>query len=1331
MQHAEKGDDPQSKLAWQVADDAQNLVELGNREDKTWTFDKVFAEHSKNQDVFNNTVADLIPRVIEGYHGTALVYGQTSSGKTYTMFGGPQPETESGAVQLGLEKLFQAIEDQKKHREFVVELSYVEVYNEVIGDLLTPVEDTEFKTPTKRQAATSRAFNFLTPQPRPSSRAAQAGAVSVRDDQKGGVTLSAARKPATSATEAMDILRQGERMRHVSATGMNERSSRAHTILMVHVSSVSLEDHTKLSAQLNFVDLAGSESMRTSNAKGSQIAEAKNINQSLLALALAMASLAEGGGHTRHVSFRTSKLTRILKPALCGDSLVCVICCITPVLQFKEESKRTLHFARTAARVPIQASKHQCQAPEVTIEQLKRKVALLRAQSAPSMESQERDNQERDKERRRFRKLLLLAQQHDPTPKSENLPLYLVSPVHTSNSPSTNNSSHFTFPDTKLLEKPVQTQASAGSKTPSPIEQRKKVGRKTLCWPLFSSPQQKQSFSDFSIEQIYVQHLRQQVQSLKDDLGLKSSELQDALKELSSTTTKHENLTTKLEISQKQFEDITAQFKQSQLETEAKHRCLAQELANAQVQNEALLAERDKTSSETQAKLLALREEKEAIEGQCNLLRSDLEESIRLNDSRQTEIDQLYIKLGNQQMQASAKESALQDELCEQERKLEASLSAKLVVDQERTNLEKELEESRMKIKATETDFADLQIQLKQTHVDTFQREQDLLGQIAELTQLVKRMEESEQTLQMCNEELEHKLSIAQNDCDSARSNASNNEAQLKDLQLKANNCERKLRSELDFCKGQLQDASCENDSLGMQCEALQIRLEDAETKQRDLARSHKSLHLSLEKAKTTLETKEAEFLTQLKAQQKRLEEAQIDKQVLAQKFEASSKQCSSLIAANENAHEDLAKVLYSASSRDQDFVRTIIQYEDQVHEARVTKRKYASRLELLGEEISVWKARCSATEAEANHYRLELEHLQDDAAKHAQNLKSELARAKNDIEDLQDIQNAAEADIQTLRTSLAQSNTKLDRLQTEKENAEKDCQRLEERIRDDEEKEEKEERSALAAICQEKSDVEAARSAVVYERKHLEVLSRKLQNENSALEANRRTLVRRDHEIARREDQLVQAQMKLEKRVWIVTDKERKLKEREAHVHKMATDIQERQAQLQSTVQILRSREEEVSAREDDLEVREAEVQIYLQHLDNRGMPKSRVRALSKSSSSSGFSGMTPISQYASYVSAVAEPISFQSSLLDAESSKIVRRSSRLSSIFQRQDHKLEALERELGVKSAAASLIVAPDQVFSLDPRDQEDAYEEDNEEDAPPEYLSMVDIANNKVH
>ncbi|KAL5706678.1 hypothetical protein ACHQM5_024813 [Ranunculus cassubicifolius] len=289
----------------------------------SYTFDHVFDQDSTNSRVYQHLTKDIIRAAVDGFNGTAFAYGQTSSGKTYTMNGS---KNEPGIVPLAVKDVFENI-SMMSDREFLIRVSYMEIYNEEINDLLTS-DDQKLQ---------------------------------IHESLERGIFVAGLREEiVNSAEQVLQLLESGEVNRHFGETNMNARSSRSHTIFRMVIESKGKDinsngDFSSLDAirvsVLNLVDLAGSERIVKTGAGGVRLKEGKYINKSLLVLGNVINKLSENGKQRGHIPYRDSKLTRILQPALGGNAKTSIICTLAPEEVHVEETRGTLQFASRAKRI--------------------------------------------------------------------------------------------------------------------------------------------------------------------------------------------------------------------------------------------------------------------------------------------------------------------------------------------------------------------------------------------------------------------------------------------------------------------------------------------------------------------------------------------------------------------------------------------------------------------------------------------------------------------------------------------------------------------------------------------------------------------------------------------------------------------------------------------------------------------------------------------------------------------------------------------------------------------------------------------------------------------
>ncbi|KAG7396507.1 Kinesin- protein 11 [Phytophthora boehmeriae] len=297
----------------------QNSNEVAVVKRKTYTFDRVFGQYSTQKDVFSSVVKPAVDEALAGYNCTVFAYGQTGTGKTYTMQGDLKPDSETaGIIPRSVRRIFDALE--AKGEEFSVRVSFLQLYNEELKDLLDPEEDKKLRL--------------------------------MEDTKRGGIyCMNLLEVTATTAKHVFELVNTGVKNRITSETLMNENSSRSHSIFTIRIHSkehnAAGEDLLRV-GQLNLVDLAGSECVGRSGARNVRAREAGTINQSLLTLGRVITALVD---NLPHVPYRDSKLTRLLQESLGGRAKTTIIATLAPCADSLDETLSTLEYAFRAKNI--------------------------------------------------------------------------------------------------------------------------------------------------------------------------------------------------------------------------------------------------------------------------------------------------------------------------------------------------------------------------------------------------------------------------------------------------------------------------------------------------------------------------------------------------------------------------------------------------------------------------------------------------------------------------------------------------------------------------------------------------------------------------------------------------------------------------------------------------------------------------------------------------------------------------------------------------------------------------------------------------------------------
>ncbi|KAK1278698.1 Kinesin-4 [Acorus gramineus] len=310
---------------------------------RAFSFNKVFGPFVTQDEVFLDT-QPLIRSVLDGYNVCIFAYGQTGSGKTFTM-SGPREFTEQsrGVNYRALSDLFDLSEQRRDNFSYDVSVQMIEIYNEQVRDLL--VNDGLNKR-LEIHSSSQRGFNVP----------------------------DANLVPVASTSEVIELMNIGQKNRAVGATALNDRSSRSHSCLTVHVQGRDLTSGTVLRGCMHLVDLAGSERVDKSEVTGERLKEAQHINKSLSALGDVIAALAQKNSH---VPYRNSKLTQLLQDSLGGQAKTLMFVHISPEVDAIGETISTLKFAERVATVELGAARLNKESGEV--KELKEQIAKLKA----------------------------------------------------------------------------------------------------------------------------------------------------------------------------------------------------------------------------------------------------------------------------------------------------------------------------------------------------------------------------------------------------------------------------------------------------------------------------------------------------------------------------------------------------------------------------------------------------------------------------------------------------------------------------------------------------------------------------------------------------------------------------------------------------------------------------------------------------------------------------------------------------------------------------------------------------------------------------------------
>jgi len=291
-----------------------------------FTFDSIFDMDSLQEDVYNITAKQAVQSVLEGYNSTIFCYGQTGTGKTYTMegFTYESKNPNRGIIQRTIQDIFNYIEmTSNENTKFIIRASFLQIYNENISDLLKPDKKN----------------------------------LQIREDKKKGIYVDLLSEWAVrTPVDLYALLKKGGNLRATSSTYMNDVSSRSHAVFVITVEQMTTElnqgNKTQIKVgKLNLVDLAGSERIRITGTTGQQLEESKKINKSLSCLGNVINALTDKKNKNNYIPYRDSKLTRLLQDSLGGNCKTTMIAMISPSQDAFSESLSTLYFAQRAKKI--------------------------------------------------------------------------------------------------------------------------------------------------------------------------------------------------------------------------------------------------------------------------------------------------------------------------------------------------------------------------------------------------------------------------------------------------------------------------------------------------------------------------------------------------------------------------------------------------------------------------------------------------------------------------------------------------------------------------------------------------------------------------------------------------------------------------------------------------------------------------------------------------------------------------------------------------------------------------------------------------------------------
>jgi len=360
-------------------DEDENVITLfkpGEDKAKSFKFDHIFGPECTQMDLYRLIAYPIVEKTLQGYNGTIFAYGQTGTGKTFTMAGNHKVPELKGIIPNAFSHIFTQIARAGEEKSFAVTVTYLEIYNEDVRDLLS-------NTPNNK--------------------------LEVRERTDVGVYVKDLMGFTVDSIESItELMHRGNNNRITRSTMMNDVSSRSHAIFTITIESKDRSDNKTTIGKLNLVDLAGSERVNRTQASGERLKEASSINQSLSVLGNVISALVDG--KSTHIPYRNSKLTRLLQNSLGGNSKTAMIAMLSPADVDYEESICTLRYAsrvkyiKNTASINVETKKGLIECFEQEIEKLQQRINLISMHEehmAAKIEQKRKKNQLYEEESRK------------------------------------------------------------------------------------------------------------------------------------------------------------------------------------------------------------------------------------------------------------------------------------------------------------------------------------------------------------------------------------------------------------------------------------------------------------------------------------------------------------------------------------------------------------------------------------------------------------------------------------------------------------------------------------------------------------------------------------------------------------------------------------------------------------------------------------------------------------------------------------------------------------------------------------------------------------------
>jgi kinesin family protein 5 len=938
-----------------------NVVGPGSKEVLTFSFDHVFNESAPQRQVYEITARETVNDMLDGYNGTIFAYGQTGAGKTYTMTSNLSGSAETrGIVPRACSQLFSHIEQDTSGTEYTIKCSFLEIYKEGLRDLLDPKSQTKLKireTPTKGVWVEGLTEAFV-----------------------------------GSENDILTLLQLGEQSRSVASTNMNAVSSRSHTLFVITLVQKLKDGSTKLS-RLNLADLAGSEKVGKTGATGETLEEAKKINQSLSALGNCIVALTKSADKRKHVPYRDSKLTFILRESLGGNSKTTLLIACSPHLYNLEETISTLRFGQRAKSIKnqVKINAHRSVAElELIVSKLQAEVGRLRAYSKVLEQELTTRLPADTVDLKSLQEKAWKTIKDESTESTLKPTVSLTAPYKASLQASTSSSpSPSNHPSTLAPEKPTnrgKRSLSNSADVLSPMAQSAARKRSDSehhdTMSIQSSPSPSLSFltsdtasdsghsedSDFWTPMNLVE-AQLAYDRMKEDLEFK---LQDALEDLAAARDEAgiEELKSKLT---REFEEYKASSDAKLLEVQDLSSKMMAEISSAAEQAESLAEQLDTVS-----------EQKEALEIRTQQL---LVEIATLKDihafASHQQKEELERQIAQEKELRSADSQRLEDLLAEQTLLTNSTRSSLDEATSQMAAFKSEVNSLKEARDAAKTMIASLQFEVDALKAASLQKDAQLLESTATVTRLEIRLQDymgraeqqgkaSDEGMKLLGDlnktlteknqslfeeknlltskqtELQIKLTTMQNELESSKQARSADQARLSSLDIEMAT----IKSELDSLKT----------SSTKRAQQLELHVKDLEKAVVEQQRSTLQAELNVERSRVEAQVAATETVRVRAELEKELasvrEKSRRDLEVVesslsakTRSYEEQSEQLKALQQQHGDLKLNLERLGVQLKALEESSTKRVQQLEEELTDARVALRKAKESLESIKDE--------------------------------------------------------------------------------------------------------------------------------------------------------------------------------------------------------------------------------------------------------------------------------------------------------------------------------------------------------------------------------------------